>query len=159
MTATNDVINILQPYLKNIENVYGQALRFDDIDGKKYCYVVGAGGVIINISKREGSLTILVFEEMSLEDTKGYLTHHGSPQTLGGFAYKKPEEVQEIMDRLCAILFETPADSVDAKIVKRKVKEAESDCYRKYHAISEQAMQNMRFEAERAERNMTLKKG
>lgn len=58
MAVTNDIINILQPYLKKIENVYGHALQFDDIDSKKYCYVVGAGGVIIKVSKREGSLSV-----------------------------------------------------------------------------------------------------
>ena len=159
MTAANDIINILQPYLKKIENVYGQALRFDDIDRKKFCYVVGAGGVIINVSKREGSLTILVFEEMSIESTKGYLTYRGSPETLGGFAYTAAEEVQEILDKLCAILMETPANCIDAKLVKQKVMAAEVACHQKYHPIPEKTMQSLRFEAERTELNMSLKKG
>ena len=159
MTAMNNTINILKPFLKKLEEVYGDTLHFDDNEGKKYGYVVGAGGVIINVSKRDGSLTILVFEEMSLENTKGYLTYHGLPQTLGGFAYKKPEEVQDIMDRLCDILLETPAANIDAKIVKQKLKEAEDDYYKNHHQISPQVMQSMRFEAERAELNMSLKKG
>ena len=104
MTAANNITAILQPYLKKIENVYGQALRFDDIDSEKYCYVVGAGGVIIKVSKREGSLTILVFDEMFLENTKGYLTYLGSPETLGVFVYKAPEEVKEILDGLCTVI-------------------------------------------------------
>ena len=144
--------------MKKIENVYGQALRFDDIDSEKYCYVVGAGGVIIKVSKREGSLTILVFEEMFLENTKGYLTYLGSPETLGGFVYKAPEEVKEILDGLCTVILETPANCIDAKTVKQKVMAAEFACHQKYHPISEQTMQSMRFETERAELNMSPKK-
>ena len=159
MTAMNNTINILKPFLKKLEEVYGDTLHFDDNDGKKYGYVVGTGGVIINVSMRDGSLSILVFEEMSLENTKGYLTYHGLPQTLGGFAYKKPEEVQDIMDRLCGILLETPAANIDAKIVKQKLKEAEDDYYRKHPPISEHTMQRIRSEAERAELNMSLNKG
>ena len=158
MTAANNITDILQPYLKKIENVYGQALRFDDIDSEKYCYVVGAGGVIIKVSKREGSLTILVFEEMFLENTKGYLTYLGSPETLGGFVYKAPEEVKEILDGLCTVILETPANCIDAKTVKQKVMAAEFACHQKYHPISEQTMQSMRFETERAELNMSPKK-
>lgn len=158
MTATNNITGILQPYLKEIENVYGQALRFDDIDSEKYCYVIGAGGVIIKVSKREGSLTILVFEEMFLENTKGYLTYRGSLETLGGFAYKAAEEGKEILDGLCSILLETPANCIDAKTVKQKVMAAEFACHQKYHPIPEKTMQCMRFEAERAELNMSLKK-
>ena len=159
MTAMYNMINILKPFLKKIEEVYGETLHFDDNDGKKYGYVVGAGGVIINVSKGDGSLTIFVFEEMFLENTKGYLTYRGSPETLGGFAYNAAEEVQEILDELCAILLEVPANCIDAKTVKQKVLAAEFACHRKYHPISDQAMQSMRFEAERAELNMSLKKG
>ena len=159
MTAMNNTINILKPFLKKLEEVYGDTLHFDDNDGKKYGYVVGTGGVIINVSMRDGSLSILVFEEMSLENTKGYLTYHGLPQTLGGFPHKIPEEVREILEKLCDILLETPPTSIDAKIVKQRVEKAESDCYRKYHQIPEQTMQSMRFEVERAEQNMSLKKG
>ena len=67
--------------------------------------------------------------------------------------------MQEILDELCVILLETPANCIDAKTVKQKVMAAEFACYQKYHPISEQAMQRMRFEAERAELNMSLKKG
>lgn len=158
MTAMNNTINILKPFLKKLEEVYGDTLHFDDNEGKKYGYVVGTGGVIINVSKRDGSLTILVFEEMSLENTKGYLTYRGSPETLGGFAYKAAEEVKEILDELCSILLEPPANCIDPKTVKQKVMAAEFACHQKYHPISEQTMQSMRFEEERAELNMSLKK-
>lgn len=159
MTVMSNTIDILQPYLKKIENAYGQILHFDDIESKKYGYVVGAGGIIITVSKRDGSLTILVFEKMSLENTKGYLTYCGSPNTLGGFAYKTTEEVQEILEKICDILLETSVASVDAKIIKQKVMDAEFACHRKYHQISTQAMQSMKFDAERVEQNMLLKKG
>ena len=159
MTAANNTINILQPYLQKIDNAYNRVLCSDDIDRQKHVYVVGAGGIVISVLKRDGSLTIQVFEKMSLKGTNGYLTYQGSPQTLGGFAYKTPEEVQEILEKLCDILLETPAASVDAKIIKQKVMDAEYACQRKYHQISAQAMQSMRFEAERAELNMSSKKG
>ena len=159
MTAMNSTINILKPFLKKLEEVYGNTLRFDDNDGKKYGYVVGTGGVIINVSMRDGSLTILVFEEMFLENTKGYLTYRGLPETLGGFAYKEAEEVKEILDGLCSILLETPANCIDAKTVKQKVMAAEFACHQKYHPIPEKTMQSMKFEAERVELNMSLKKG
>ena len=159
MTAMNSTINILKPFLKKLEEVYGNTLRFDDNDGKKYGYVVGTGGVIINVSMRDGSLTILVFEEMFLENTKGYLTYRGLPETLGGFAYKKAEEVQDILEKLCDILLETPVTNIDVQIVKKKVMEAEFACYQKYHQIPESTMQSMKFESERAELNILLKKG
>ena len=150
MTAgMNNTINILEPHLKRIEKAYGQALRFDDNDNKKYGYVVGTGGIVITISKRDGALTILVFEEMSLENTKGYLTYRGTPETLGGFTYKTAEEVQEILNKLCAILLEAAANCFDAKTVKQKIMDAEFACQRKYHPISEQTMQSMKFDAER----------
>ena len=157
-TGMGKTMSILQSYLQKIENVYKQVLYFDEIDSKKYGYVVGKGGVIITVSKRDGSLTIQVFEKMSLKDTNGYLTYRGAPQALNGFTYKMPDEVQEILEKLCDILLDTPATSVDAKIIKQKVMDAEFYCHRKYHPISEQAMQSMRFEAERAVLNMSLKK-
>lgn len=157
-TGMGNTISILQSYLQKIENIYKRILYYDDIDRQEYVYAIGAGGIVITVSKRDGSLTIQTFEMMSLKDTNGYLTYHGTPQDLGGFTYKMPDEVQEILEKLCDILFDTPATSVDAKIIKQKVMDAESDCHRKYHPISEQAMQSMRFEAERAELNMSLKK-
>ncbi len=158
-TGMSNTIKILEPHLKKIEKVYGQALRFDDNDGKKYGYVIGEGGIIISVSERAGELTIQVFETMSLKDANGYLTYQGSPQTLGGFAYKMPEEVQEILEKLCDILLKTPANCIDAKTVKRKVMAAEFACHQKYHPIPEETMQSMSFEAARAELNMSLKKG
>ena len=83
--------------------------------------------------ERDGSLTIQVFEKMCLENTKGYLTYRGLPETLGGFAYKKAEEVQDILEKLCDILLETPVTNIDVQIVKKKVMEAEFACYQKYH--------------------------
>ena len=157
-TEMSNTIKILEPHLKKVEKAYGQALRFDDNDSKKYGYVIGEGGIIISVSERTGALTILVFETMSLKDANGYLTYQGSPQTSGGFVYKMPEDVQEILAKLCDILLETPVAAIDAKIIKQKVMEAEFACQQKYHPISEQAMQSMRFEAERAELNMSLKK-
>lgn len=159
MTAANNITDILQLYLKKIENTYNRVLCFDDIDRQEHVYTVGAGGIVITVSKRDGSLTIQVFEKMSLTNTNGYSTYEGSPQTLGGFAYKTAEEVQEILEKLCAILLETPSISVDAKIIKQKIMDAEFACHRKYHPISESTMQRMKFEAERAEQNMSLKKG
>ena len=158
MTAANNITDILQPYLKKIENAYNRVLYFDDIDRQEHVYTVGAGGIVITVSKRDGSLTIQAFEKMSLTNTNGYLTYQGSPQTLGGFAYKTAEEVQEILEKLCDILLETPSTSVDAKIIKQKIMDAEFACHRKYHPISESTMQKMKFEAERAELNMSLKK-
>ena len=159
MTASNKIIDILQPYLKKINNTYNRVLYFDDIDRQEHIYTVGAGGIVITVSKRDGSLTIQAFEKMSLMNTNGYLTYQGSPQTLGGFAYKTAEEVHEILEKLCDILLEIPSTSVDAKIIKRKIMDAEFACQRKYHPISESTMQKMKFEAERAELNMSLKKG
>ena len=159
MTASNKIIDILQPYLKKINNTYNLVLYFDDIDRQEHIYTVGAGGIVITVSKRVGSLTIQAFEKMSLTNTNGYLTYQGSPQTLGGFAYKTAEEVHEILEKLCDILLEIPSTSVDAKIIKRKIMDAEFACQRKYHPISESTMQKMKFEAERAELNMSLKKG
>ena len=159
MTTANNITDILKPRLKKIEKAYNRVLYFDDIDRQEYVYTVGAGGIVITVSKRDGSLTIQAFEKMSLTNTNGYLTYQGSPQTLGGFAYKTAEEMQEILEKLCDILLETPADSIDPKAVKQKVMDAEFACHRKYHPISEQAMQSMRFEAERTELNMSLKKG
>ena len=159
MTAANNIINILQPYLKKIEYAYKRVLYFDDIDYQKNGYAVGKGGLIISVKKGDASLTIQVIEEMALENIEEYLTDRCLPGTWKGFAYKATEEVQEILDELCVILLETPANCIDAKTVKQKVMAAEFACYQKYHPISEQAMQRMRFEAERAELNMSLKKG
>lgn len=159
MTAVNKIIDILQPYLKKINNTYNRVLYFDDIDRQEHIYTVGAGGIVITVSKRDSSLTIQAFEKMSLTNTNGYLTYQGSPQTLGGFVYKTAEEVQEILEKLCDILLETSSTSVDAKIIKQKIMDAEFACHQKYHPISESTMQKMKFEAERAELNMLLKKG
>lgn len=158
MTAANNITDILQPYLKKIENAYNRVLYFDDIDRQEFVYTVGTGGIVITVSKRDVSLTIQVFEKMSLTNTNGYLTYQGSPQTLGVFAYKTTEEVQEILEKLCDILLETPSTSVDAKIIKQKIMDAEFACHQKYHPIPEKTMQSMKFEAERAELNMSLKK-
>ena len=76
-TGMSNTIKILEPHLKKIEKVYGQALRFDDNDGKKYGYVIGEGGIIISVSERAGELTIQVFETMSLKGENGYLTYQG----------------------------------------------------------------------------------
>lgn len=159
MVAANNITGILRPYLKKIEHVYNRVQYFDDIDRQEYVYTVGAGGIVITVSKRDFSLTIQVFEKMSLTNTNGYLTYQGAPQTLGGFAYKTAEEVQEILEKLCDILLETPSTSVDAKIIKQRIMDAEFACHRKYHLISEFTMQKMKFEAERTELNMSLKKG
>lgn len=159
MTVTNNIINILKPYLDKIESAYQRVYYSDDTDCQKNCYVIGKGGLIISVKKIDASLTIQVIEEMPLENIEDYLTDRGLPGTWKGFAYKATEEVQEILDELCVILLETPANCIDAKTVKQKVMAAEFACYQKYHPISEQAMQRMRFEAERAELNMSLKKG
>ena len=153
MSETSNTQTILNNFLKKMENIYGQALRFDENGSKKYGYIVGVGGVVISVSEMDDSLTIQVFENMSLKDTNGYLTYHGSPQTLGGFAYKTPEEVQEIIDMLCDILLENQTPHVDAKIVKQKVMEAEFTCYQKHHQISAQTMKSMKLDAERAALN------
>ena len=158
-TGMSDTINILQPYLKKIENVYMQVLYSDDIDGKKYAYAVGEGGIIISVLKNDAALTIRVFEEMPLENIEDYLSDRSLPGTSRGFSHKIPEEVQEILEKLCDILLENPAAYIDAKSIKKKVMDAEFACYQKYHPISEQTMQSMRFEAERAEQNILLKKG
>ena len=158
MTTANNITDISQPYLKKIEKAYNRVLYFDGIDRQEHVYTVGTGGIVITVSKRDSLLTIQVFEKMSLTNTNGYLTYQGSPQTLGGFAYKAAEEVKEILDELCSILLETPANCIDAKTVKQKVMAAEFACHQKYHPISEQTMQSMRFEEERAELNMSLKK-
>lgn len=57
-----------------------------------------------------------------------------------------------------SVILETPANCIDAKTVKQKVMAAEFACHQKYHPISEQTMQSMRFETERAELNMSPKK-
>lgn len=77
---------------------------------------------------------------MPLENIEDYLADHGLPGTWMGFAHKIPEEVREILEKLCEFLLETPADSIDIKILMQKVKEAESDYYRKHPPISEQTM-------------------
>ena len=159
MTAANKIINILRPYLEKIENRYMLVGNSDDIDRKKCVYAVGEGGIVITVLKSDASLTIQVLGQMSLENTKGYLTCRGLPETLGGFAYKKAEEVQDILEKLCDILLETPVTNIDVQIVKKKVMEAEFACYQKYHQIPESTMQSMKFEAERAELNILLKKG
>ena len=159
MTAANNITDILQPYLKKIENAYNRVHYSDGVDCQKNCYAIGKGGLIISVKKVDASLTIQVIEEMSLKNIEDYLTDRGLPGTWKGFAYKATKEVQEILDELCVILLETPANCIDAKTVKQKVMAAEFACYQKYHPISEQAMQRMRFEAERAELNMSLKKG
>ena len=159
MTTANNITDILHSYLKKIEKAYNRVIYYDDIDRQEHFYTVGAGGIVITVSKRDGSLTIQAFEKMSLTNTNGYLTYQGSPQTLGGFAYKTAEEVQEILEKLCDILLDTSSTSVDAKIIKRKIMDAEFACQRKYHPISESTMKKMKFEAERAELNMSLKKG
>ena len=159
MTAANNTINILQPYLKKIENAYMLVGSSDDIDRKKCVYAVGEGGIIITVLKSDASLTIQVFEQMSLENVEDYLTDRSLSGSWKGFPHKSPEEVREILEKLCDILLETPPTSIDAKIVKQRVEKAESDCYRKYHQIPEQTMQSMRFEVERAELNMSLNKG
>ena len=159
MTAANNIINILQPYLKKIESAYKRVLYFDDIDYQKNGYAVGKGCLIISVKKGDASLAIQVIEEMSLENIEDYLTDRSLPGTWKGFSHKIPKEIQEILEKLCTILLKTPADSIDPKAVKQKVMDAEFACHRKYHPISEQAMQSMRFEAERAELNTSLKKG
>ena len=159
MTTANNITDILQPYLKKIEKAYNRVLYFDGIDRQEHVYTVGTGGIVITVSKRDSLLTIQVFEKMSLTNTNGYLTYQGSPQTLGGFAYKSAEEVQEILEKLCDILLETPSTSVDAKIIKQKIMDAEFACHRKYHPLSESTMQKMKFEEERAKLNMSLNKG
>lgn len=159
MTVANNIINILQPYLKKIESAYKRVLYFDDIDYQKNGYAVGKGCLIISVKKGDASLAIQVIEEMSLENIEDYLTDRSLPGTWKGFSHKIPEEIQEILEKLCTILLKTPADSIDPKAVKQKVMDAEFACHRKYHPISEQAMQSMRFEAERAELNTSLKKG
>ena len=159
MTTANNITDISQPYLKKIEKAYNRVLYFDGIDRQEHVYTVGTGGIVITVSKRDSLLTIQVFEKMSLTNTNGYLTYQGSPQTLGGFAYKSAEEVQEILEKLCDILLETPSTSVDAKIIKQKIMDAEFACHRKYHPLSESTMQKMKFEEERAKLNMSLNKG
>lgn len=159
MTAANNITDILQPYLKKIESAYNRVLYYDDIDNQKNGYAIGKGGLVISVKKVDASLTIQVIEEMLLENIEDYLTDRGLPGTWKGFAHKIPEEVREILEKLCGFLLETPADSIDTKILMQKVKEAESDWYRKHPPISEQTMQSMRVEAERAELNMSPKKG
>lgn len=159
MTAKSNTISILETFFKRIEKAYGQALRFDENGSKKYGYLIGEGGIVLSVLERDGSLTMQVFEKMCLENTKGYLTCRGLPETLGGFAYKKAEEVQDILEKLCDILLKTPITNIDVQIVKKKVMEAEFACYQKYHQIPESTMQSMKFEAERAELNTLLKKG
>ena len=89
MTAKSNTISILETFFKRIEKAYGQALRFDENGSKKYGYLIGEGGIVLSVLERDGSLTMQVFEKMCLENTKGYLTCRGLPETLGGFAYKK----------------------------------------------------------------------
>lgn len=69
MTAANIIINILQPYLKKIENAYKRVLYFDDIDYQKNGYAVGKGGLIISVKKGDASLAIQLIEKMSLENS------------------------------------------------------------------------------------------
>ena len=159
MAAMNNTINVLKPFLEKMEEVYGEAFRFDDNESKKFGHFVCEGSVVLSISERDGSLTIQVYEKKPSVDANGYLTYRGLQEQARGFAYKKPEEVQEIINKLCGILLEAPEDDIDIKIVKQKVWEAEVDYYNKHRRISPQAMQSMKFEAERAELNMSLKKG
>ena len=159
MTETNNTINILQLYLKKIENVYKRILHSNDIDSQKYGYAVGKGAIIITVLKNDDALTIQVFDEMPLENVEYYLYDRSFPGIWRGFPHKSLEEVREILEKLCGILLETPANCIDAKAVKQKVMEAEFACHQKYHPISEQTMQSMKFDAERAAQNMLLKKG
>lgn len=101
MIAANNITDILQPYLKKIENAYNRVLYFDDIDCQKNGYAIGKGGLIISVKKVDASLTIQVIEEMPLEKIEDYLTDRGLPGTWKGFAHKIPEEVREILEKLC----------------------------------------------------------
>lgn len=159
MTVANNIINVLQPYLMKIENKYMLVYSFDDIDRKKCVYAVGGGGIIITVLKSDASLTIQVFEQMLLENVQDYLTDRSLSGSWKGFPHKSPEAVREILEKLCEFLLETPAESIDTKILMQKVKEAEFDYYRKHPPISEQTMQSMRADAERAKLNMSLNKG
>ena len=158
MTAANNIINILKPYLDKIESAYQRVYYFDDSDCQKNVYAIGKEGLVITVKKADASFTIQVIEEMPLENIEDYLTDRGLPGTWKGFAHKIPE-VREIFEKLCEFLLETPADGIDGKILMQKVKEIEFGYYRKHPPISEQTMKSMRFESERAELNMSLKKG
>lgn len=158
MTAANNITDILKPYLKKIEKVYIRVFSSNDLDYQKNVYSIGKGGLIFSVRKVDASLTIKVIEEMPLENIENYLTDRGLPGTWQGFAHKIPEEVREILEKLCEFLLEPPADGIDAKILMRKVEEIESDYYRKHPPISEHTMQSIRSEVERAELNMSLKK-
>ena len=159
MTAANNITDILQPYLKKIENAYNRVHYSDGVDCQKNGYAIGKGGLIISVKKVDASLTIQVIEEMPLEKIEDYLTDRSLSWSWKGFPHKIPEEVREILEKLCEFLLETPADGIDGKILMQKVKEIEFDYYRKHPPISEHTMQRIRSEAERAELNMSLKKG
>ena len=159
MTTANNITNILQPYLKIIAKAYIRVFSSNDLDYQKNVYSIGKGGLIFSVRKVDASLTLKVIEEMPLENIEDYLTDRCLPGTWQGFAHKIPEEVRELLEKLCEFLLDPPADGIDAKTLMQKAKEVESDCYRKYHQIPEQTMQSMRFEVERAELNMSLKKG
>ena len=58
MAAMSNTINILKPFLKKLEEVYGAALHFDDKESKKLGYYVGEESVILAISERAGSLVL-----------------------------------------------------------------------------------------------------
>ena len=158
MTAANNTINILKPYLEKIESTYKRVYYFDDSDCQRNGYAIGKGGLVITIKKVDASLTIQVIEEMLLENVEDYLTDSSLSGSWKGFSHKSPEEVQEILEKLCEFLLETPADGIDGKILMQKVKEIEFGYYRKHPPISEQTMKSMRFESERAELNMSLEK-
>ena len=158
MTAANKIINILQPYLEKIENRYMLVGNSNDIDSKKCVYAVGKGGIIITVLKSDASLTIQVLEQMPLENVEDYLTGRGLSGAWKGVPHKSPEEVREILEELCEFLLETHVDGIDGKTLMQKVKEIEFGYYRKHPPLSEPTMQKMKFEAERAELNMSLKK-
>ena len=159
MTAVNKINNILQPYLEKIENRCMLVGNSNDIGRNKCVYAVGNGGIIITVLKSDASLTIQVLEQMSLENVEDYLTGRGLSGSWKGFPHKSPEEVREILEELCEFLLETHADGIDGKTLMQKVKEIEFDYYRKHPPLSEPTMQIMKFEAECAELNMSMKKG
>lgn len=81
MTAANNIINILKPYLDKIESAYQRVYYFDDSDCQKNVYAIGKGGLVITVKKADASFTIQVIEEMPLENIEDYLTDRGLPGT------------------------------------------------------------------------------
>lgn len=56
MTATNNITGILQPYLKEIENVYGQAFDLMILIAKSIAMLLAQEGLLLRFQREKARL-------------------------------------------------------------------------------------------------------